>query len=207
MYQPNETIVIDGKDHAIIKLASAVAKHILSGRNVVVLQCEGILLKEGFKKHKAKFADFLRKRCAYNPKKGPYHHREPSKIFFRKVRTMVPHKTARGEASMERLKTFDGIPAEFSTVSCAIVPEAHRTHAIKRGYVTVELGKVAASFGWKHAEVIKRAGERRSEELEKTAEEKKTQSAAEKNFIQSSSELQKIEESLLSLGYSPEELC
>ena len=63
-----------------------------------------------------KFNAFLRKRMNTNPKKGPIHYRSPSKILWRTVRGMLPHKTARGQAALERLKVFEGIPAPYDKV-------------------------------------------------------------------------------------------
>merc|ERR1712167_309816 len=62
---------------------------------------------------KVKFWAFLRKRTNTNPKKGPIHFRAPSKILWRIVRGMIPHKKARGAAAMARLKVFDGMPAPY----------------------------------------------------------------------------------------------
>ena len=32
---------------------------------------------------------------------------------------MLPHKTKRGQAALDRLKVFDGIPPPYDKVSCA----------------------------------------------------------------------------------------
>ena len=37
------------------------------------------------------------------PSRGPFHFRAPSKIFWRTVRGMLPHKTAKGAAALGRL--------------------------------------------------------------------------------------------------------
>ena len=63
-----------------------------------------------------KYAAFLRKRTNTNPKFGPIHYRSPSKILWRTVRGMLPHKTARGQAALERLKVFEGIPPPYDKV-------------------------------------------------------------------------------------------
>ncbi|NWH69481.1 RL13A protein, partial [Piaya cayana] len=63
-----------------------------------------------------KFLAFLRKRMNTNPSRGPYHFRAPSRIFWRTVRGMLPHKTKRGQAALERLKVFDGIPPPYDKV-------------------------------------------------------------------------------------------
>lgn len=55
-------------------------------------------------RNKVKFLQFLNKRTATNPKKGPVHYRAPSRMLWRTIRGMLPHKTARGAAALQRLK-------------------------------------------------------------------------------------------------------
>ncbi len=51
-----------------------------------------------------KYLRYLNLRCNVNPKRGPFHFRAPSRIFFHTVRGMVPHKTKRGAEALNRLK-------------------------------------------------------------------------------------------------------
>ena len=37
---------------------------------------------------------------------------------------MIPHKTQRGQHSLERFKAYEGIPAPYDTVKRAVVPDA-----------------------------------------------------------------------------------
>lgn len=37
---------------------------------------------------------------------------------------MVPHKTKRGAAALERLRVFEGIPAPYDKVKRVVVPDA-----------------------------------------------------------------------------------
>merc|ERR1711971_520490 len=60
-----------------------------------------------------KYLDFLKKRCNVKPSRGPFHFRAPSKIFWRTVRGMTPHKTERGKDALKRLQTFEGVPPPY----------------------------------------------------------------------------------------------
>ena len=52
-----------------------------------------------------KYLKFLRKRSCVKPSHGgPFHLRAPSRIFWRTVRGMLPHKTKRGAEALNRLK-------------------------------------------------------------------------------------------------------
>ena len=74
-----------------------------------------------------KYAAFLRKRTNTNPKFGPIHYRPPAKILWRTVRGMLPHKTAKGQAALERIKVFEGIPAPYDKVS----PRPQARHCLR----------------------------------------------------------------------------
>ncbi len=78
-----------------------------------------------------KYLEFLRKRCNIQPARGAFHFRAPSKIFSRVVRGMIPHKTTRGKEALERLKTYEGIPAPYDKMKRLVVPSALRVLKLK----------------------------------------------------------------------------
>merc|ERR1712107_254022 len=119
-------VVIDGKGHLLGRLAATVAKEILSGQKVIVVRCEDINISGSHFRNKLKYQDFLRKRCNVNPARGPFHFRAPSKIFWRTVRGMVPHKTPRGAAALAHLKVFEGVPPPYDKVNRMVCPQALR---------------------------------------------------------------------------------
>merc|ERR1719150_2421869 len=101
-----EPIIIDARGHLLGRLAALVAKTILQGQKVVIVRCEGINISGSFYRNKLKYLEFLRKRMNTKPSRGPYHFRAPSKIFWRTVRGMLPHKLNRGKEALDRLKVF-----------------------------------------------------------------------------------------------------
>ncbi|KAJ4166210.1 60S ribosomal protein L16A [Fusarium oxysporum] len=106
-----QVVVIDGKGHLLGRLASIVAKQLLSGQKIVIVRCEALNISGEFFRAKLKYHAHLRKITRYNPTRGgPFHFRAPSRIFYKAVRGMIPHKTARGAAALERLKVFEGVP-------------------------------------------------------------------------------------------------
>merc|ERR1711964_265556 len=133
-------------------------------------------------RNKLKYAAFKRKRLATKPSHGHYHFRAPSKILFRTVRGMVPHKTQRGALAMDRLKTFDGIPHPYDAKKRQVVPAALKTLRLKTHRKFAKLGDLSREFGWKSEEVLARLEEKRkvkSEEFykKKVAELKSKQKA------------------------------
>jgi len=87
---------------------------------------------------------------------GPWHYRQPSKMFWRTVRGMIPHKTPRGAAAMERLKTFEGIPPPYDKKKRVVVPQALRVLRLKPGRKYCTVGRLGHEFGWKYQDVVER---------------------------------------------------
>jgi len=151
-----KVVVVDCKGHLLGRLASIIAKEVLCGQRVVCVRCEDINISGSFYRNKLKFLDKLRKRTNTNPTHGPFHFRSPSKIFFRVIRGMVPHKTHRGKCAMERLKCFDGIPEPYDKMKRMVVPDAFRVTRLKVGRKFCVLGRISDEIGWKYAESVKR---------------------------------------------------
>ena len=79
-------------------------------------------------------------------------------MFWRTVRGMIPHKTARGAAALERLKTFEGIPPPYDKKKRVVVPQALRVLRLKPGRKYCTVGRLGHEFGWKYRDVVDRYG-------------------------------------------------
>ena len=67
---------------------------------------------------------------------------------------MVPHKTARGAAALERLKLFEGVPPPYDRKKRMVVPEALRVLRLKPGRKYCSVGRLGREFGWKYSDVV-----------------------------------------------------
>lgn len=104
-----------------------------------------------------KYHAYLNKMTRYNPTRGgPFHFRAPSRIFWKAVRGMIPHKTARGAAAMQRLKVFEGIPPPYDKKKRVVVPQALRVLRIKPGRKYCTVGRLSHEVGWKYQDVVSR---------------------------------------------------
>lgn len=169
----DSVVTIDAKGHLLGRLASVVAKQIISGQKVIVVRCEEINMSGSFYRAKLKYKDFLRKRCIVNPKHGAIHFRAPSKIFWRTVRGMLPHKTPRGAAALARMKVFEGIPPPYDKQKRMVVPAALRVLRLKPGRDYCTLGRLSHEFGWKYQQVLATFEEKRKAESKAYYERKK----------------------------------
>jgi large subunit ribosomal protein L13Ae len=197
-----KVVVIDGKGHLLGRLASIVAKQILNGQRIVIVRCEEMQVSGSFFRNKIKYHAYLRKRCLINPARGPYHYRAPSRLFYKAIRGMIPHKTARGAAALDRLKLFEGIPPPYDRTKRVVVPSALRVLRLKPGRKFTTIGRVSAEVGWKYQDVVKTLEEKRKV---KSAAYFQRKSAAAKLVIKATEakadRLKTVNKELAALGY------
>jgi len=147
-------IIIDGRGHLVGRLASKVAKEILRGQRVVVVRCEQMVLSGSLFRNKLNYHEFLRKAVNTNPRRQFKHFRSPSRMFWRSLRGMTPHKTSRGAAALQRLKVFEGIPYPYDQKKRMVVPEALKVVRIKSHRKTCLLGELSSHFGWEKKDIV-----------------------------------------------------
>ncbi|GLV38781.1 Ribosomal protein L13A [Carabus blaptoides fortunei] len=150
----DKAILIDGRGHLLGRLAAILAKTLLQGNRVIVVRCEQLNISGNFFRNKLKFMSFLRKRCNVNPARGPFHFRAPSKILWKTVRGMVPHKTERGKQALRRLKTYEGCPPPYDRRKRVVVPGAMRIMCLKPGRKYCHVGRLSHEVGWKYQKVV-----------------------------------------------------
>ena len=145
----------------------------------------------------------MHKRHLVNPcKSGPFHHRAPSRSFFRAVRGMVPHKTARGAAALQRLKVYEGMPPPYDRKKKFVVPDALRVLRLKPGRKYATLKRISSEVGWKYQETVdkleaKRVVKQQAFHERKMANIKRRAAAA----TAAASELEPINKQLEQYGY------
>ncbi|CAI5780581.1 ribosomal L13a [Podarcis lilfordi] len=178
-----KVLVMDGRGHLLGHLAAIVAEQVLLGRKVVVVRCEGINISGNFYCNKRKYLAFLRKRMNTNLSRGPYHFRASSWIVWRTVRGMLPRKTRWGQAALERLKVFDGIPPPYDKHKRMVVPAALKVVRLKPTRKFAYLGHLAHEVGWKYQAISATLEEKAKAKIHYTKKNqlKKLQKQAEKN--------------------------
>lgn len=155
------TLLSTGKGHLLGRLASIVAKQLLNGQKIVIVRAEALNVSGELFRTKLKYHDYLRKGTRFNKTRGPFHFRAPSRIFYKAVRGMISHKTARGKAALERLKVFEGVPPPYDKKKKLVVPQALRVLRLKPGRKYTTLGDLSKSVGWKYSDVVAKLEEKR----------------------------------------------
>mmetsp|Transcript_169 Transcript_169/g.150 ORF Transcript_169/g.150 Transcript_169/m.150 type:complete len:201 (-) Transcript_169:61-663(-) len=196
------TIIIDAREHLLGRLASVIAKELLSGQKVVVVRCDEIVISGSLVRNRVKYAQFRNKRMNTNPGKGPYHFKSPARMLWRTVRGMVHQKTARGQEAIGRLSTFEGIPHPYDKKKRVVVPAALRVMRLKSIREHTVLGVLADSVGWKHKDLLKKLEDKRRVKCDSFYQKKKARALLkEKAVAAAAGELTKVNEVLAASGY------
>ena len=157
-----EEVIVDCHNHMLGRVAATVAKELLSGQRVTLLRCEKINISGSLYRNKLKYEAFLRKKSNTNPRRSSHiHYRAPSKIVWRTIRGMIPHKTPHGALALSRLQVFEGIPPSYEKKKRLVIPNAIRAICLKSHRSYCVLGDMASRVGWKHDELVKRLEDKR----------------------------------------------
>lgn len=193
-------IIVDGRGHLLGRLASTVAKELLSGQRVVIVRCDQLLRSGSLFRNKLKYGEFLGLGNNSNPRKGQFHFRAPSRIFWRTVRGMLPHKSARGAAALGRMKVFDGIPFPYDMKRRLVVPQALKIARLRDNRKYCKLGDLAQLVGWTKKAVVDKLEDRRREKSAKYYQLKQKKAEA-RDKTKGSKELAKFNEELAQYGF------
>jgi large subunit ribosomal protein L13 len=132
--------IIDADGLVVGRLASKVAKQLLDGEEVTIVNAEKAIIT-GSKR--AIIAEYKDKRRLTHARKGPHFPRMPDRILKRTVRGMIPYQTPRGRKAYKNLKVYIGIPKEVSSKKFDSLIEKK----IPARYMT--LGDISKSLGAK----------------------------------------------------------
>lgn len=98
-----------------------------------------------------------------NPRRTFVHYRAPSRIFWRTVRGMLPHKISIGAQALGRLKVFEGVPAPYDTKKREVVPDALRAVKLSSFRKFCTLGDLSGEVGWGKKNLIASLEEKRKQ--------------------------------------------
>ena len=134
--------VIDATGLILGRMASHIAKRLLQGEKIIVVNAEKAAIS-------GKRLSVVKAAKRYleigHPRKGPLHRRRPDRIVRRTVRGMLPRKKPKGQQAYKRLKVFLEVPEEFRDKEMQTIPNAN-AEKLRCPYITV--GKLAKEIGW-----------------------------------------------------------
>ena len=136
-------VIYDAKDKVLGRFASTVAKELLKGKKVAVVNAERAFITGNKKVIAKRYRVRLNLQEKENPEHSPYWSRRPDMLVRRIVRGMLPyHKKPSGKAAYKRLSVFVGMPKELNGLK-AIEVKTKAPRNMYVGYVYVgELSKL-----------------------------------------------------------------
>ncbi len=137
--------IIDADGLILGRLASIVAKRLLLGEYIQIVNAEKAIISGRKKEIIERYKSWLKKRTATAPWRGPLHPRRPDLLLKRTVRGMLPWKKERGKVAYKRLKVFIGIPSELENKTISTFEDINLNH-IRGNYM--KLGELAQEIGW-----------------------------------------------------------
>ena len=135
--------VIDGEGLILGRLSSMVAKRLLNGEFIELVNAEKIVVSGAKKMIIDREKEFL---GVGGHEKGPVHYRQPHRIVRKTIRGMLPHRKAHGREAFRRLKVHIGVPEEFEAAEKETI-EKIQARILGKRYVTI--GEIAENIGWK----------------------------------------------------------
>jgi large subunit ribosomal protein L13 len=137
-------MIIDAKDAILGRLSSYVAKQVLLGNKVDVVNCEECLVSG--RKH-ATLDEYKRKMHRKAPNKGPFFYRRPDMLVKRTIRGMLPFKRARGMDAFKNIKCYIGTPENLKNEKALVIESASISELNSADYLKVK--DICKSVGWK----------------------------------------------------------
>ena len=133
-------VVIDADGLVLGRLSTHVAKRLMSGEEIHIVNAEKAIIS-GNKVQLLAHYKHRRERGTRNH--GPFYPRSADMILKRTVRGMLEHKKPSGRAAYRRLKVYIGVPRELRAEKAEIVESAKKPEMVR--YTT--LGAIAKELG------------------------------------------------------------
>jgi len=141
-----QATIINAEGLIVGRMASIIAKRILTGEKIIIVNAEKAIISG---KRKSKVAEAKKFLEVGAPLRGPFHYRRPDKIVKRTVRGMLPYKQPKGKQAYKRLKVYMGIPHELKDHKIETLEEA-KAEKLMCPYLTVS--DFAKELGWNAGE-------------------------------------------------------
>ncbi len=133
-------IYINGENHIYGRLSSYVAKQLLNGEEVVIVNASKIVITGG---RKFILEKFNHRRNIGSVRKGPYYPKTADQIMRRSVGDMLPKKKTHGMEAFKRCKVFNDVPKSLKDVKFINVDKALNRNST--GFIT--LGEISKILG------------------------------------------------------------
>jgi len=106
-------LIIDGTNMVFGRLASQIAKKLLTGEEVHLINAEKLVIRGNPKQISDRYLVKRGIRNKGTPERSPTWPKVPHLLVKRMIRGMLPRKSSRGKAALGRLRVYTGNPKNF----------------------------------------------------------------------------------------------
>ena len=139
------TVYVDATNQIAGRLSTRIAKLILTGKRVIVVNAEKALISGSKGSVVEQWKKSLELASHVNPIYGPIHPRRPDNILRRMVRGMVPRKKPKGAMAMRRLRVYIGVPEDVKSKKLVQFEDTKATRPVP---VYVTMAELSKNLGW-----------------------------------------------------------
>jgi len=132
--------VIDASGCVAGRLASAVAKELLKGKDMAIVNAEKAIVTGN---RKFIMGAFKQKVIRGDPYHGPFYPKAPDRILKRIIRGMMPYKRTKGADALKRLKVYISVPEALKAAEMRKMPGTNNAQVRK----CLTLGEISRGVG------------------------------------------------------------
>ena len=145
VHKSSRPIVIDGTNHIAGRLSSNVAKLLLQGNRVTVINSEKIMISGKKKNIVHEYNQFLKISSILHPKHGPFHPRRPDTMISRMIRGMLPKDKPSGKEALSKLRVYIGVPKDVKALGRI---QFEKAQIRKSSALYTSVGELGKRVGW-----------------------------------------------------------
>ncbi len=129
--------VFDARGKVAGRLASVVAKKVLQGKKVAIVNAEEAIISGDKKGIVDNYRTRVNLKNKVNPDHSPYWPRRSDLLLKRIIRGMLPYRKPRGKSAYRNLRVFIGIPDTFKDAKFVEI-ESKDPRSMYTGYITMK---------------------------------------------------------------------
>jgi large subunit ribosomal protein L13 len=132
-------LVIDASGLVLGRAASLIAKRLLQGQRVIVVNAEKSVVTGS---RAEVLAHYTAARARGSVRSGPHFPRYPDRIFRRTVRGMLPHRKSHGRTAFEMLEVHMGVPDQLRSASPVSLDRAKPRPSLEAALTLEEISRL-----------------------------------------------------------------
>ncbi|MBN1800923.1 MAG: 50S ribosomal protein L13 [Candidatus Lokiarchaeota archaeon] len=152
-----EHLLLDATNQILGRFCSQVAKKVLLGENVVIINAKHAIISGNKRNIHEKFLARLEISTATNPTRGPFWPRRPDTLMRSIIKKMLPRKKRRGKEAIRRVHIYiTDIPERFKNRYQKLVPgEIPNADKKRLSYYNkfITLENLCSRIGWNNQQL------------------------------------------------------